>query len=209
MTLAPFYEFMAARETEISNPAAVLLPPVAWTYAATAPGRILTLDQIRQCWLAAATPRDTRRDDIRQRTTPPERLLLLVLSGALLCNNAPEIRDAHDENAISIDSKDDTLQGAATQQSPLLFKPEVDFLDRHCNTIGDRIYEEWITPDYFGMQTRARAWAEQTIEEIARRADIRLPDGSRPTPWHFQQFWLDTSATHPSEVEGGQRQEDT
>lgn len=192
-TLASFYEYLIMIGEVDSNPAEDLLPRMGWSYTRESPAQSLTPAQVQDCWEATQSINeevlaDLDDEDLRKLLVEKVLLLCLAASGHrpndMLITNAQEniILDRRDPR-VCFD--EDRKNGPGT--TPIM--AGLDYFEQYIELLEAEGYEMLFPSELSEDGTRSTTWVRNKIEEIVDRADVRLPDGSKPTPKHFRQFW--------------------
>ncbi|WP_134672276.1 hypothetical protein [Halorussus marinus] len=174
--LIAFYDYWKMMGEVDSNPAKQLLPRMGWEYNRESPELKLTPAQVRECWEVTETLE--------------EKILVLSLAGSGLRTKGPLIINAQediilDETDPRICLDDDRKNGPGVV--PIM--AGVDYFDLYIEELAEDGYEMLFPSDQSEDGTRSTTWVRNQIENIVDRADVQLPDGSKPTPKNFRQFW--------------------
>lgn len=194
-TLASFYDYLDMIGEVSSNPADKLLPRMGWSYTRESPKEVLKASQVRKCWNATKTL-DT--DNVEEfdtdefREALEEKILILCLggcgqrtSGPLITNGKEDIILDRDDPRICFD--EERKNGPGT--TPIM--AGIEYFEQYIELLEAEEYEMLFPSDLSEDGTRSDTWVRNKIEEIVDRAGVRLPNGSKPTPKHFRQFWYD------------------
>lgn len=177
--LDKFYEYLEMIGKVDSNPAGVLLHRMGWTHEREPPEMVPTPKQVRKCWAATETIE--------------EKIIIISLAGCGMRTGDLLIIDAREDvqlklidPQICLDDRRKNLQGTV----PIIVG--MDYLETYIEIL-DEEEEDWngalFPSDLSEDGTRSDGWVRARVEEIVERADVTLPDGSKPTPKHFRRFW--------------------
>ena len=193
-TLDKFYEYLEMIGEVNSNPVESVLPRMGWTYTRESPANILTPKQVRECWKATTsvdeeTVEDLGAGTLRERLV--EKILLLSLGGCGERTSDPLITNAQEDIILDpgdprVCFDDERKNGPGTV--PIM--AGLDYFEQYIELLEEEGYEMLFPSEQSADGTRSDTWVRNKIEEIVDRAGVRLPDGSKPTPKHFRQFWF-------------------
>lgn len=193
-TLASFYEYLEMIGEVDSNPAEKVLPRMGWSYNRESPEQTLTPAQVRECWEATRSIDDGALEDLGAedlRELLVEKVLLLCLAGCGHRTSDPLITNAQED--VILDRGDprvcfDAKRKNGPGTTPIM--AGLDYFEQYIELLEETGHEMLFPSELSEDGTRSDAWVRNKIEEIVDRADVRLPDGSKPTPKHFRQFWF-------------------
>ncbi|WP_136690063.1 hypothetical protein [Halorhabdus amylolytica] len=193
-TLASFYEYLEMIGEVDSNPAEKVLPRMGWSYNRESPEQTLTPAQVRECWEATRSIDDGALEDPDAeglRELLVEKVLLLCLAGCGHRTSDPLITNAQED--VILDQGDprvcfDAKRKNGPGTTPIM--AGLDYFEQYIELLKETGHEMLFPSELSEDGTRSDAWVRNKIEEIVDRADVRLPDGSKPTPKHFRQFWF-------------------
>lgn len=176
-TLSDFYEYLVMIGEADANPLELVLPRMGWTYSRNGPGEILEAVQVRRCWDATETLL--------------EKIILLTI--AATGARTGDLRVINAVKDIRLELSDPVIHYGKERKNgpgtvPLLvghqyYEVYIDQLERNG-------YEMLLPSERSQNGTRSDNWIRERVEEIVDRAEIRLPDGSKPTPKDFRRFWF-------------------
>ncbi|WP_244210015.1 hypothetical protein [Haloarcula quadrata] len=160
------------------EPITALVDRSGWTETTNGPGFAATTDLVKAYFEACETR--------------VEQFLILALAGygvrpSSICGD--EDRDAFvlDAEVPHMTFSDARKNGPG--QMPLVIG--VDFVRSYFETLEqDPSYDGTILPsDRSADGARSAQWVRDKIAAIGERTDATLPNGNKPTPKHFRQFW--------------------
>ncbi len=193
-TLVAFYEYLEMIGEVKSNPAELVLPRMGWSYKRESPEQTLTPAQVRECWEATESVDEDELEELdaeKLRELLVEKMLLLCLAGCGHRTSDPLITSAKED--VILDRGDPRIcfdeerkNGPGT--TPIM--AGLDYFEQYTELLEEEGHEMLFPSELSEDGTRSDAWVRNKIEEIVDRADVRLPDGSKPTPKHFRQFWF-------------------
>ena len=176
-TLSDFYEYLTMIGEADSNPLEMVLPRMGWTYSRSGPGEILKPAQVRQCW-------DSTENLVEQ-------IIVLTIAGAGARTGDLQIINAVED--IRLELADPVIIYGENRKNgpgvvPLLAGHQ--YYEAYIEQLEENGYEVLLPSDQSQDGTRSGKWIRDTVEDIVDRAEVRLPDGSKPTPKHFRRFWF-------------------
>jgi len=193
-TLDKFYEYLEMIGEVDSNPVESVLPRMGWTYTRESPANTLTPKQVRECWKATrsideGSVEDLDTETLRERLV--EKILLLSLAACGERTSDPLITNAQEDIILDrsdprVCFDDERKNGPGTV--PIM--AGLDYFEEYIELLDEEGYEMLFPSEQSADGTRSDTWVRNKIEEIVDRAGVRLPDGSKPTPKHFRQFWF-------------------
>ncbi|SDJ59280.1 site-specific integrase [Natronorubrum texcoconense] len=192
-TLKSFYGYLEMTGEVDSNPAEAVLPRMGWSYTRESPEIALKPAQVRKCWEATeSVDEDTLEElgsaELRELLT--QKILLLCLAGCGQRTSDPLITHAKED--IILDPADPRIcfdEERKNGQGTTPIMAGLDYFEEYIGLLEEEGYEMLFPSEDSEDGTRSDGWVRNEVEKIVDRADIRLPDGSRPTPKHFRQFW--------------------
>jgi hypothetical protein len=193
-TLVSFYEYLEMIGEVDSNPAEKVLPRMGWSYNRESPEQTLTPAQVQECWEATRSIDDGALEDLDAedlRELLVEKVLLLCLAGCGHRTSDPLITNAQED--VILDRGDPRVCFDAKRKNGRGTTPimaGLDYFEQYIELLEETGHEMLFPSDLSEDGTRSDAWVRNKIEEIVDRAGVRLPDGSKPTPKHFRQFWF-------------------
>jgi len=193
-TLDKFYEYLEMIGEVDSNPVESVLPRMGWTYNREAPANTLSPKQVRECWKATTPIDDASVDTLDTETLRKrleEKILLLSLSACGERTSDPLITNGQED--IILDPGDPRVCfGDERKNGPgtVPIMAGLDYFEQYIELLDEQGYEMLFPSEQSADGTRSDTWVRNKIEEIVDRAGVRLPDGSKPTPKHFRQFWF-------------------
>lgn len=193
-TLVAFYEYLEMIGEVDSNPAEAVLPRMGWSYERESPEQTLTPAQVRECWEATES---IDEDEIEELDTEElrellvEKVLLLSLAACGERTSDPLITNARED--VILDPADPRIcfdEERKNGPGTVPIMAGLDYFEQYIELLEEEGHEMLFPSDLSEDGTRSDAWVRNKVEEIVDRADVRLPDGSKPTPKHFRQFWF-------------------
>lgn len=193
-TLDKFYEYLEMIGEVDSNPVESVLPRMGLTYTRESPVNTLTPKQVRECWKATKSIGEESVEDLDTETLRErlvEKVLLLSLAACGERASDPLITNAQED--IILDPSDPRVcfdDEGKNGPGTVPIMAGLDYFEQYIELLDEEGYEMLFPSEQSADGTRSDTWVRNKIEEIVDRAGVRLPDGSKPTPKHFRQFWF-------------------
>jgi hypothetical protein len=193
-TLGKFYEYLEMFGEVDSNPVEKVLPRMGWTYTRESPANTLTPEQVQECWKATKSIDEESVEDLDTETLRErlvEKVLLLSLAACGERTSEPLMINAHED--IILDPSDPRVcfdHERKNDAGTVPIMAGLDYFEQYIELLDEEGYEMLFPSEQSADGTRSGTWVGDRIEEIVDRAGVRFPDGSKPRPKHFRQFWF-------------------
>ena len=193
-TLISFWDYCLEMEIVKINPGEFALDKMGWSYNRESANRAPTIEQVSQLWEAT---KDPTKKDIKNKDNSAlidllqEKIILILYAGC--GSRTDDASDINPHEDIITDKSDPRLQLGKERKngsSDVPIMAGLDYLELYINLLDEEGYNRLFPSEVSDNESKSNNWIRNKLADVVERAEIRLDDGTKPTPRDLRRFWM-------------------